>query len=105
MICSSILNVRANQTIRTRNGQNKPFDFTFDDSTTSLGLDFDSPLNRRVERNTFRVDLINYNVALRTLIRAEDEVKFQVRNDLRNIELDQNQYEIAVPRPLWPMNA
>lgn len=92
----SVLNLRATQSIRTPNGSNNPFDFSFDDSTTRLGLNFDSPLNRRVERNNFRLALINYNVALRNLIEAEDNVKLDIRDDLRAITLDQNQYEIAI---------
>jgi outer membrane protein TolC len=92
----SILNLRASQSIRTRTGSNNPFDFTFDDSTTRLGFDFDSPLNRRVERNNFRLALINYNLAIRNLLEAQDTVKLNVRDDLRAIELDRNQYDIAI---------
>lgn len=92
----SILNLRATQSIRTRTGFNDPFDFTFDDSSTRLSMDFDTPLNRRSERNVFRLALINYNVALRNLIEAQDNVKLEIRNDLRAIELDRNQYEIAI---------
>jgi hypothetical protein len=92
----SILNLRATQSIRTRPGSNKPFDFSFDDSTTRLIADFDTPLNRRSERNSYRLSLIDYNVALRNLIAAQDLVKFAVRNDLRTIELDRNQYDISI---------
>ena len=92
----SILNLRATQSIRTRPGSNNPFDFSFDDSTTRLSMDFDTPLNRRSERNVYRSALIDYNVALRNLIDAQDNVKLDIRNDLRAIELDRNQYEIAI---------
>ena len=92
----SILNVRASQSIRTRLGSTNPFDFSFDDSTTRMSLEFDAPLNRRAERNNFRLALINYNVALRNVIAAEDNVKLDIRNDLRALQLDQNQYEIAI---------
>ncbi len=92
----SILNVRASQAIRTRSGIDDPFDFTFDNSTTQLALQFDAPLNRRVERNRFRTTLIDYNVALRSIIEAEDSIKLAIRNDIRQLELDQNQYSIAI---------
>ena len=92
----SILNVSASQSIRTRTGSNNPFDFTFDDSTTRLGLQFDAPLNRRSERNIFRLALINYNLAFRNLIEAEDQIKLSIRDDLRDLALDQNQYEISI---------
>lgn len=92
----SILNVRASESIRTRNGSNNPFDFTFDNSTTQLSLQFDAPLNRRAERNRFRSTLIDYNVALRNIIEAEDSIKLNTRNDIRQLDLDQNQYKIAI---------
>ncbi len=92
----SILNLRASQAIRTRAGSNNPLDFSFKDSTTQLSMDFDTPLNRRSERNDYRFALINYNVSLRQLIEAQDLVKLGIRNDLRAIELDRNQYDIAI---------
>ncbi|QDV24333.1 TolC family protein [Aureliella helgolandensis] len=92
----SVLNIRATQSIRTRLGSKNPFDFSLDDSTTTLGMDFDTPLNRRAERNAFRLALIDYNAALRRLIEAQDNVKLDIRNDLRSLELDRNQYEIAI---------
>ncbi len=91
-----ILNIEASQSIRTRLGGDHPFDFTFDDSTTSLGLRVDTPLNRRAERNLFRLALINYNVALRNLQAAEDNIKLQIRDGIRSLELGRNQYEISV---------
>jgi outer membrane protein TolC len=81
----SVLNVRATQEVRTRSGVNRPFDFTFDDSQTRLTMTFDAPANRRAQRNQFRASLINYNLAFRNLINAEDEVKLQVRNTLRDL--------------------
>lgn len=92
----SILNVRASESIRTRTGSDNPFDFTFDNSTTQLSLQFDAPLNRRTERNRFRTTLIDYNLALRNIIEAEDNIKLSVRNDIRQLALDQNQYQIAI---------
>ncbi len=92
----SILNVRATQSLRTPIGENQPFDFSFDDSTTTLGLEFDTPLNRRVERNLFRLALIDYNAALRSVIEAEDLIKLQIRDNVRDLDLDRNQYEIAI---------
>ncbi len=92
----SILNLNASQTIRTRSDVNRVFDFTFDDSTTRLALNFDAPLNRRAQRNTFRQSLINYQVALRSLIALEDGIKASIRENLRELQLDQEQYRISV---------
>lgn len=92
----SILNLHASQQLQTRSGLNRPFDFAFDDSQTRLGLSFDAPLNRRQQRNSFRKSLIDYNQGLRTLIAKEDQIKFDVRDSLRKLSLDQEQYRIAV---------
>jgi len=92
----SILDLRATQSVRTPAGGNKPFDFSLDDSTTTLGIQFDTPLNRRAQRNAFRLALINYNAALRNVIQAEDNVKLDIRDDLRSLELDRNQYAISI---------
>jgi hypothetical protein len=93
----SVVNLRATQLIRTRDGVNRPFDFTFDDSTTSLSATFDAPFNRRAQRNTYRNTLIDYQAALRRLALLEDNIKLSVRRDLRALTLDREQYinEIA----------
>ncbi len=92
----SIVDLRATQSLRTRNNGTNPFDFTFDDSETRLSVALDTPLNRRVQRNNFRVALISYNVGLRNLMAAEDSIKLDIRQDLRQLALDRNQYSIAV---------
>lgn len=92
----SILDLQATQVIRTRSDINSPFAFSFDDSETRLRASLDTPLNRRLQRNAFRLSLINYNAALRNLIDAEDAIKFDVREDLRRLALDREQYKIAV---------
>jgi hypothetical protein len=92
----SIVDLRATQALRTRSAGTNPFDFTFDDSETRVSVALDTPLNRRVQRNNFRVALINYNVGLRNLMAAEDSIKLDIRQDLRQLALDRNQYSIAV---------
>ena len=92
----SIVDLRATQSLRTRSNGTNPFDFTFDDSETRLSVALDTPLNRRVQRNNFRVALISYNVGLRNLMASEDSIKLDVRQDLRQLALDRNQYSIAV---------
>jgi outer membrane protein TolC len=92
----SVLELRARQQIRTRDGSDRPFDFTFDESRTSLQMTLDSPFNRRRERNAFRQTLINYNLALRNLLNAEDQIKLDVRDDLRALQFDRERYGIDV---------
>jgi hypothetical protein len=92
----SVLNLNAAQTIRTRSGLNRPFDFTFDDSQTRLSFALDTPFNRMAQRNAFRQSLIDYQAGLRSLMRLEDTVKLSIRDDLRQLQLRREQYRIAV---------
>ncbi len=92
----SIVDLQATHVLRTKSNGNDPFDFSFDDSETRLSVALDTPLNRRLQRNNFRLALINYNVGLRNLMAAEDSIKLDVREDLRQLALDRNQYTIAV---------
>ena len=88
----SILNLQASHNLRTRSDQNQAFDFTFDDSTTSAGISLDLPFNRRAQRNRFRNSLFNYQASLRRVAQLEDNIKLSVRQDLRSLDLDRQQY-------------
>ena len=92
----SALTLEASHQINTPPGVNQPFNFDLDNSATTVGLTFDSALNRFSERNSFRASLINYQQSLRSLKLLEDNIKFSVRNDLRNLSQDREQYLIAV---------
>jgi len=92
----SVVSIDATQTIRTDSAVNRVFDFTWDESSTNLRLRVDTPLNRRRERNAYREALIQYNVAIRSWIALEDRIKRDLRDDLRQLELDRIQYKIAV---------
>lgn len=92
----SVLNLQATQNIRTRSDVNRPFDFTFDDSTTQLGASLDLPFNRMAQRNAFRISLFNYQSSLRNWMRVEDAIKFDVRKNLRDLSQKRQQYLINV---------
>ncbi|MEM9940482.1 MAG: TolC family protein, partial [Planctomycetota bacterium] len=92
----SILNLSVSQRIGTDSSQNNPVNFDFEDSQTALQVTFDAPLNRQAQRNAYRNSLINYQAGIRDLGGLEDTIKFSVRNDLRNLALDREQYLIAV---------
>ena len=51
----------------------------------TAGLLLDLPLERTAERNTYRESLISLERAVRSVQELEDEIKFSVRNDLRNL--------------------
>jgi len=90
----SVLNLNVRQSFQTRD--NQPFTFRFEDSRTELDASLDLPLNRRQQRNRFRQSLINYQAGRRSLMALEDNVKFDVRQDLRQLNLDRVQYDISV---------
>ena len=93
----SVLNLDASQTLRsTRRLHQGPADTTTDSAQTQVRITFDAPLNRRSQRNAYRTALIDYNVALRSLMQLEDTVKLGVRNDLRALSLTREQYAIDV---------
>jgi outer membrane protein TolC len=90
----SVMNLNASETIRTQ--KNRPFGFDFDESRTQLSMTLDLPLNRKVQRNAYRLALIDYQAALRSLAAAEDNIKLAVRNDQRDLALARVQYLISV---------
>ncbi len=72
-----------------------PLDFSRDLSRYSVGLQFDSPLNRLAERNAYRLSLINYQRARREYMELSDTVEQQIRRDLRTLRLQRFNFEIA----------
>ena len=92
----SVLNLNAGFRLNSDPNTNNPFDFSLDQSRTTLGLSFDAPLNRRAQAKDYRLALLNYNAALRNLMELEDSIKVAVRDDLRDLQLDREQYDIAV---------
>ncbi len=59
-----------------------------------VGMEFDSPLMRLEERNTYREALINYQRARRKYYRFEDQIHLGLRSLLRNVELSQLNFEL-----------
>ena len=91
----SVLNLAARQRLTTENDINKT-EFDFDQSTTELAVTLDTPLNRRAQRNTFREQLLNYQVARRALMGLEDGIKQQIRSDLRTLRLAEEQHALGI---------
>lgn len=91
----SILNLSARQRLTTENDSNKT-EFDFDQSSTELAVTLDTPLNRRLQRNVFREQLLNYQVARRTLMGLEDVIKRQIRSDLRSLRLAEEQHALGI---------
>ncbi|MCY2994612.1 MAG: TolC family protein [Planctomycetota bacterium] len=98
----SILKLQASQQLGLRElrTHNHPVgdypDGDYSDTHTRLQMTLDAPLNRQAQRNVFRRSLIDYNRALRNLLAKEDGIKLNVRDDLRQLQVNREQYGIYV---------
>ena len=99
----SVLNIRASGDIRT--ARNNPVSFRAPTGSASVGVEFDAPFTRLLERNSYREALINYQRNRRTLIQSHDNLKLGLRALLRNLdqlraslELQRRSVAIAIRR-------
>ena len=112
----AVLNVTANGDIST--ARNNAVSFRAPTSTLRLGLEFDAPFTRLLERNAYRESLIDYQQSRRDFIQSRDSLQLGLRALLRNLEqlrqnleiqrravtiamrrVDQTQLELTQPRP------
>jgi hypothetical protein len=89
-----VLNVALSNNVYTPVGNTNPLGFLSEAKNFSLTLNAELPLVRVAERNAFRQALINYQRARRTLMNVEDNLKIQLRNDLRLVHQAYIAYEI-----------
>jgi outer membrane protein TolC len=68
--------------------------FNLNDYTLVGGLQLDLPLNRKLERNTYRTSIISFELQLRELAQTMDTVRTGFRDDLRNLGQSRQTYEI-----------
>lgn len=61
----------------------------------NAGLNVDLPLERKQERNAYRAALIDHEQSSRALEQSQDQIKLQIRSDLRNLESARRDYEIS----------
>lgn len=73
-------------------------------SSLSLGLSFDAPLDRRSERNAYVETLISYDRARRSYINYEDSVHRNIRLLVRSIKVAQLNFELRRISVLVAMN-
>jgi hypothetical protein len=90
-----VFNVALSNNIYTPVGNTNPFGFLSEAKNFSLVLNAELPLVRVSERNNFRQALINYQRTRRSLQGLEDNLKIQLRNDLRQVHLGYINYEIS----------
>ncbi len=90
-----VLNLTLANNVYTPVTSTNPFAFLSQARQFSLALNAELPLVRVNERNNFRTALITYQRTRRSLQTAEDNLKIQLRNDLRQVHLTYINYEIA----------
>jgi hypothetical protein len=97
------LNVALTNNVYTAPNTTNPLAFLSQAKNFSLVLNAELPLVRMNERNNFRTTLITYQRQRRTLMNTEDNIKVQLRNDLRLVhqwyiayEINKRNYELNV---------
>jgi outer membrane protein TolC len=89
------LDLTVNANINTPPLGDGVLDFRSSASNYSVGVAFDSPLNRKVEENAYRSSQINYQQARRSFMALEDQISSSIRFDLRSLQTEQINFEIA----------
>lgn len=77
----------------TNFGQN-PFDLRMNTGRLRAGLQFDAPIVRLSERNTYRQSLIDYQQARRNFYNSLDGLSRGLRSIVRSIETNQFNFEV-----------
>ncbi|GIW88482.1 MAG: hypothetical protein KatS3mg108_2806 [Isosphaeraceae bacterium] len=88
-------NVQLNYQLLTPAATSNPFAFDSRSNQFNVSINAEPPLIRVAERNNFRTALINYQRARRLLMNQEDQVKFEVRQEIRNLIQFAEQYEVT----------
>jgi hypothetical protein len=99
----SVLDVTASGDLRT--ARNNPVSFRAPTGSLRLGLEFDAPLTRVLERNNYRESLISYQRNRRSFIQSRDALHLGLRELLRqirqlreNLEIQRRAVAIAIRR-------
>jgi hypothetical protein len=97
------LNLALTNQIYTAPNTTNAFAFLSQAKNFSLTLNAELPLVRVSERNNFRTALVNYQRQRRSLMNTEDNIKIQLRTDLRTVhqwyiayEINKRNYELNV---------
>ena len=80
----SVLNLTAGGDLST--AKNNPVSFRAPTGTLRMGLEFDAPFTRLLERNAYRETLIRYQRSRRGFIQSQDALHLGLRALLRQIE-------------------
>lgn len=91
----SDLSITGNAIVGSDAGRNNAFRFDSSANRYSVGVEFDGPLNRLVERNVYRDAQIAYQQTSREFMAQKDIVANDVRSVLRRLELARLNFQIA----------
>lgn len=69
--------------------------FDAHDTQQFTGFEFAAPIVRRTQRNTYRADQILYQQARRAYMLKHDQIVQNIRLDVRNLNLNRQQFEIS----------
>lgn len=89
------LDLKVAGSVATAGTSANPFDFRASASQYTVGLAFDSPLNRKAERNLYRASLISYQQARRSFMALDDQIQAAIRLDIRLLETERANFSIA----------
>lgn len=92
----STVNLIANGQVNTKpllSGNDNPFAFRGDQSSFQVGVQFTTPVQLVAQRNTYRAAIIGYNQARRNYMRTEDQVKLEIRQNWRNLDVNRRNFE------------
>ncbi len=81
--------------VRTPTGRSNPVDFRGNSSSFRAGVAFRAPIDQIAERNEYRQSQIAYQRARRDYMALEDQIKFQVRVDWRQLKTLEANLETA----------
>lgn len=70
--------------------------FDFNDYRLNGGVSLDLPLNRKLERNSYRTSIISFERQLRALALFLDNLKSDLRSDMQTLDQSRQSYEIQV---------
>ncbi len=91
----SDLSVTGGVTLGSDPGENNAFRFDSSANRYTVGAQFDGPLNRLNERNTYRAQQIAYQQASRSFVASQDVIANEVREILRQLKLSRLNFQIA----------
>ncbi len=91
----SDLNLEADATLQTEPGHDNPLAFDASAAQYRVGLQFDGPLNRFSEQNTYRATQIGYQQSRRQFMEAKDRVAVLIRGQIRDLRVSELNFQVA----------